>query len=102
MTDIPPISELLEDPEEFRRLQLQIRAEQRARWGRWYYLLHPLLVVYATIFMLLRSIVGNMFGFAWAVLALVVRLLAIVLALLFLLLLMLGNGVLKLFRRPAT
>jgi len=83
MTEVPPLGEL--DPEEWARLHYEIRADQRARRGRWDYLIHPFEVIYATALMVLwgallvlRWIVGNAFGLVWALTFLLLKLLAVV------------------------
>lgn len=71
--DTPPLWQLEQDPEEWARLHRQIRAEQRARRGRWDYAIHPFEVIYAAAFLLLRAIVGNAFGIVWALIWLAFR-----------------------------
>jgi len=78
MPSVPPLADLADDPAEWHRLHLQIRAAQRERRGRWDLVIHPFEVIYATAFLTLRWIVGTAFGIMWAFALLLLRLLVIV------------------------
>ena len=66
--EIPPLSELAQNCEEWLHLHGEIRAAQRTRRGKWDHVLHPLEVIYARIYFTLRAI--RLLGF-WGILTLI-------------------------------